>query len=427
MTEATKSKLRWWLWFGVALLAAASMWNYVLRIWSAGQPAGFSDLYSSWWATHELLLHGRNPYTPAVAHEIQATIYGAPVTPSADDPGAIAGGFAYPVYVVFWMSPTIWAGFATVRVLFAGILAGLSVASLRLYGAASDWQAGTRELVTAGLFLLGSFPVAQGIKLENLSLLAGFLIAAALFCMAKDRLVFAGVLFALATFKPQFVVLLIAWIGMWSLADWRARRRLVWSFVPSMVGILIASEMLLPGWMGSFLHIAVAYRHYTYGRSVLDVWFTRSGGAAAAVVLVFSILVLSWKSRASPPQSARFFLNSSFVLAGTLVMIPTLEPHAQVLLVPGLVWLVQYRGRIWRSGRVLRLLAASAWCLLGFEWAAAVSLAVLWWLNRGVAVTLKLLPVYSSPLLPLAVCLALGGVLMKPEGLAPEGPRLEPR
>ena len=97
------------LWLLLSVLSAASMAFYVANIWSANQPPGFSDLYAPWWAAHELFLHHRNPYSPAVAHEIQTVIYGAPVAPSPDDPSGLAGGFAYPPYATLLLWPTVYS------------------------------------------------------------------------------------------------------------------------------------------------------------------------------------------------------------------------------------------------------------------------------------------------------------------------------
>ena len=106
--DPTHTNSRRWLWLILSLLSAFSMGYYVTYIWSANQPAHFSDLYAQWWTAHELFLHGRQPYTLAIAREIQTMIYGAPVSATnTGDPSELSGGFAYPLYVVFLMWPTL--------------------------------------------------------------------------------------------------------------------------------------------------------------------------------------------------------------------------------------------------------------------------------------------------------------------------------
>jgi len=95
---------------------------YVAEIWSARQPPHFNDFYASWWGAHELLVHRRNPYSPAVAHEIQTAIYGAPVaSDSALDPTGIAGGFAYPPYAALLLWPLIYLSFPVAQAVFLSV------------------------------------------------------------------------------------------------------------------------------------------------------------------------------------------------------------------------------------------------------------------------------------------------------------------
>ena len=286
------------VWLLLSALSAASMTYYVTEIWSANQPPGFSDLYAPWWAAHELLLHGRNPYSPAVAHEIQTVIYGAPVTPSANDPSGLAGGFAYPPYAVLLLWPMIYLPFAAAQkvFLFAAVLATLLnltlwLRALRLRPTAVHW-------VMLALFVLGSFPALQALKLQNLSLLAAALIAISIFLLSSNRFVLAGIFLAASTFKPQFTVVLIPWLLVWTLADWRARRPLAESFLGTMLLLGLVSEWLVPGWIPGFLHIVSAYRRYTYGHSLLDVWFAPTFGPIASVILVLAALAVGWRHRA---------------------------------------------------------------------------------------------------------------------------------
>jgi hypothetical protein len=393
------------------------MWYYVTSIWAAGQLPQFSDLYARWWGTHEVLLHGRNPYSPEVAHEIQTVIYGAPI-PSAypGDPAEISGGFAYPLYVVFLLAPTAWIPFSVVQEIFFWLCPILILASSWFWLYALGWRLRILELLTINLFTLGSYPALQAMKLQNLSALAACLVAAGLACIVANHFVFAGILLAAATFKPQFVVLLIPWLALWTIRDWQARRYLAWSFLGCIALLLLGSELLLRGWLEYFLKTVIAYRQYTYGHSVLDVWFTRRGGLLVAAAFILVVTILCWKYRSVPANSPAFVLFCSLILASTLTVIPTLEPHAQLLLFPGFIIILRYRNLIWEAGRAQRLLLVSVISLLGWEWIAAcgMTLAALrlpsstllrWWI----------IPLSTSPLLPIAVLLPLALLLKTKE------------
>lgn len=404
---------RRWLWLILSLLSAFSMGYYVTYIWSANQPAHFSDLYAQWWTAHELFLHGRQPYTLAIAREIQTMIYGAPVSATnTGDPSELSGGFAYPLYVVFLMWPTLHLSFSAAQAVFACLFAGLTLASLFLWLRTLDWQLPALELATLAFFTLGSFPVLQGIKLQNLSLLAAFLVAATLAALAADRLILAGMLLAAATIKPQFVVLLIPWLALWTIGDWKRRHSFGWSFLASMSFLILSSELLAPGWIPHFFAIIRAYQQYTYGHSLLDVWFTPKIGLFVGVVFILATFTLCWRYRPSPAKSTEFLLASSLLLAVTLVVIPTLAPHTQLLLLPGFLLLLRYGSSIRQSSRWGGLFLVAAWILPAWAWIAAVNLTLAAaWVPSGNLLQFWMLPLYTSPLIPLGVVLALGLLL----------------
>src|ERR1700728_2468522 len=101
----------------LALLLAGSMSFYVRHILIGhqqadaalhGTPRGnLSDLYPRWLGARELLLHHRDPYSPEVTREIQIGYYGRQLNPARLSDPKDQQGFAYPVYVVFLLAPTI--------------------------------------------------------------------------------------------------------------------------------------------------------------------------------------------------------------------------------------------------------------------------------------------------------------------------------
>ena len=397
------------LWLVLSILSAVSMSFYVTEIWSANQPPGFSDLYAPWWGAHELLLHHRNPYSPAVAHEIQTVIYGAPVAPSPDDPSGIAGGFAYPPYAALLLWSTVYASFATAQKVFLFLSVLLTLSSLAMWVRAFRMRLSPLHWVMVALFVLGSFPALQALKLQNLSLIAAAFIAITLSLLSRNKLVLGGILLAASTFKPQFTVALIPWLLLWVTADWRRRRSLALSFLCTMFALVAVSEWLVPGWIPSFLRVISAYRHYTYGHSLLDVWFAPTVGPVASAAVLLGALALCWPHRTQPADSPRFLLATSFVLAANVIVIPTLAPHAQLLLIPGVLCLLPAVNVLWASSSFARLLRAAAWMLLAWPWIAAFGLLLA--AVRLPATTLQRfwqVPLYTSPLLPLAVWLALG-------------------
>ncbi len=401
------------LWLLVSVCSAASMAWYVGAIWSLNQPPRFSDLYAPWWGTHEFLLHARNPYSPAIAHEIQKVIYGRSLSATPDDPLAIGGGFAYPLHTAFLLWPTVYLSFPAARLIVfcASLLAPLLSVECWLRSLQMKVRFGL--WLTLAFFVLGSFPCLEALKLQNLSLIAAALISFALFLLSIGRPVFAGVVLAFATFKPQLTITLVPWLILWTAADWRRRRSLAWSFMGTLAVLLAAAEALLPGWISGFLNEVRAYRRYTYGHSILDVWFTPTWGAVAAVVVLAAVAAVCWLCRSDPATSARFWLATSLVLAASVVVIPTLAPHAQLLLLPGFFCLLRCTPSPTVRRPWLRIFCETAvWTLLAWQWIAAVGLTLAG-LHYPAAVLHRFweVPLYTSPLVPVAVFLLLGSLV----------------
>src|SRR5208283_6059107 len=111
-----------------AALCTTGMWIYASRVLIPYQisdaaahdrPRGnLSDLYPRWLGARELLLHGRDPYSADVTREIQAGYYGRALDPSRPNDPHDEQGFAYPVYVVFFLAPTIRLPFLIVQKAF---------------------------------------------------------------------------------------------------------------------------------------------------------------------------------------------------------------------------------------------------------------------------------------------------------------------
>lgn len=400
------------LWLVLAIVSAGSMLYYVAEIWSYGQPPQFSDLYAPWWGAHELLLHRRNPYFPAVAHEIQTVIYGEPVNPTTDDPSGLAGGFAYPPHAALLLWPTVHMSFSAAQKLIFCVSVLVTLLSLVLWLRALNFRPPPLRWLTIALFVVGSFPAVQGLKLQNLSLIAAGFLAVTVFLLSADHLIPAGICLAASTFKPQFTVALIPWLMLWTFSDWRRRRSLARSFFLAMLFLILVSEWLMPASISSFLHVVLAYRHYTYGHSLLDVWLNPSFGPIASAILLLIVLALCWRDRSQSANSPRFVWVISLLLAVTVVVIPTLAPHAQLLLLPGFLSLLQNHASLLNSNSAVRLVVVAAWTLLAWPWIVTFGLlvATLW----HPIVKLRALwevPLYISPVLPLAVSLAVGFLL----------------
>lgn len=343
-----------WLWLLLSGVVATITWFYVHRIlnpWTdyirpreSSQIAEMGDMYSPWLGTRELLLGHRNPYSPEVSHEIQKAFYGHPIYQDYGKPGRLINEqrFAYPVYVVFLLAPVAHAEFPEVRRGAAIVLGVLTAVSLLLWLDFLQWRLPKLVLLAVIIFVLSSPQITQGLRLQQLALLAAFLLAAAAWSVQRDRLIAAGVLLALSTIKPQMTLLPIIFFLVWSSGDWQRRWKLPAAFSITLAALAGGGELVLPGWIGYFRAGAEAYQHYFQTFTSLPrLWLGDVPGKALGLAIVLALLALAYGMRKEPANSRRFTLLFSATLIGTILAFPLITEFNQVLLILPTMMLLQ--------------------------------------------------------------------------------------
>jgi hypothetical protein len=371
-----------------------------------------SDLYPRWLGARELLLHHRDPYSYEVTREIQIGYYGRAVDPSRPYDPTDWQGFAYPLYVVFLLAPTITLPFAVVQIGFRWLLIALTAASVPLWLRAFRWRTSAWTMATLVVLVLGSFQAIQGIKLQQLSLLVNGLIAVGVVLLVKDQLAAGGALLALATIKPQLALPLSAWLLFWAVNDWRSRKSFVWGFLGTLAALISAGEFVLPGWIGRFRQAIIAYRQYNNGaESALELLFTPFFGRVLAVAVLLGLAFVCWRSRRVPSRDPAFNWILALILAATIAIAPKEAPYNQVLLVAPVLLVVRCWLLLWARSSLSRALLVIASLILFWPWLAAlvITMAALFF-PAEVLQRAWTLPLYTSPAMPLGVLVVVGYV-----------------
>lgn len=400
--------------FALAVLASASTWFYVNRILRAQQiadaavhnrPRGnLSDLYPRWLGARELLRHGRNPYSVEITREIQQGYYGRPLDPARPDDPKDQQCFAYPVYVVFLLAPTMDLPFGSVQNGFRWFLIALAAGSVLLWLRVLRWRASHGTTLLLILLILGWWPMVQGIKLQQLSLLVAGLIAACGACLAGGWLLMGGGLLALATIKPQLAWPIVAWLLVWAASDWRSRRKFVYGFGLVMALLLAGAQLVLPGWLGMFIAAIRQYHQYTQNQSVLVWMFGAIVGHILEVGSVIACMACIWPTRKEPPTSPPFGQAFGLVLALTVVIVPMFAPYNQVLLVPAILALLRSSNTGEPTLPAVRLARAVGGLLLAWPWIATLGLSAAYLsLTPAVRQRVWTLPFYSNFMVPIFV------------------------
>jgi hypothetical protein len=324
------------LWFLLSLCVSAITWIYVHQIlipWAEandlqknGIKAQMWDLYPRWVGSRELLLHGRNPYGPEVTQEIQMAFYGPRHVVDEQR-------FAYPIYVVFLMAPTIHADFARVQFWAPFVLALFVVATVALSVDLLHWRLAWTTAASLILLTLSSPQIVQGLRHEQLAIVAACLLTGGAWCVNRGHLVTAGVLLACATIKPQMALLPLVWFILWAVGEWRTRWRLLAGFGVTMAALIGAGELLLPGWLGYFFDGMTAYRKYFPTTSLLRLLLGDTLGTVLAAVIVIWLLIFAWRNRTVAADSQQFSLVAAAFLMATVLTFPLFTPFNQAMLI----------------------------------------------------------------------------------------------
>lgn len=353
-----------WVWLAAGVVACAIGWSYMHRIllpWQqyfhveAGRmKAALGDLYSPWYGSRELLFHGKNPYGAEVTHGIQLAFYGHDVVPENSSAGRPVDEqrFAYPVYVVFLLRPVARLDFEQAQK-FAPIPLGLAVAaSVCFWLSVLHWRPGL-VYGSAVLLVLAQPQVAQGLRLRQIGFIVVFFLALGTWLVVRSSLLAGGAVLALATIKPQMVVLPIAWILIWSLGDIRQRWRLPAAFFGAIALLVGAGEWILPGWPRDFLAGLVAYRRYGPVTTLLQLVFGNMGGLIAGTLVVAGLLAWAWGQRKCAAESLKFTEVLSAVLLGSSLALPLMSPFNQALLILPILQLMKSWAILPRIVRVI--------------------------------------------------------------------------
>jgi Glycosyltransferase family 87 len=397
-----------------AVLGAACVWLYAQRVLinyqiadaaAHDRPRGnLSDLYPSWLGARELLLHGRDPYSFAVTREIQQGYYGRPLDPVQPGDPRDQQRFAYPVYVVFCLAPTIDLPFEIVRSGFFWLLFVLTAATLPLWLRVLRWPVPLWAQASLMILTVGSLSVMQGLELQQLTLLVAALIAIALALLASGRPVAGGIVLALTTIKPQLVFLLLLWLMIWTIADWRRRYLLAASFLLAMAVLFAASEWYLPHWIPRFVQAIREYRNYTDSASILDKLVSAPAGWVISLLAVLQTLHIARENRRVAADSPEFGGTAALGLAVTVVVMPNYHLYNQVLLLPALIVILRDRQRLWARNRVSRILLGLVAVFLGWQWCSSIVLAALSFiLPRAIVDRAWSVPLWTALPLPVAV------------------------
>src|SRR4051794_17004356 len=335
--------MKTWAWLLLGIAACAVSWTYMHRIllpWEhyvnveRGQVRQqMGDLYPRWVGTRELLLHGRSPYGEDVSNEIQMAFYGHAIKQTYDKPEfeiVDEQRFAYPVYVVFLLAPTVHMDFAVLQPWAPVALGAFIAISVWLWLKVLKWQPATVLTASLILFVLSSPQVAQGLRLRQFGLLVAFLLPLATWCSLRRYYFACGVILAISTVKPQMVLLPLLWFLIWSAGDWKKRWPVAAGLFSGVLVLVSAGELLVPGWIRYFIAGLEAYpKYFPLGaKSVVRLFLGNWVGGILSVLAVIVLLSFAWRRRRAEAGTPEFVQVLSLFFIATCLVLPPLAPYS---------------------------------------------------------------------------------------------------
>lgn len=336
------------------------------------------DFYPIWLTGRELLFHGKNPYTQEMTREIQTGLFGRPMDPRRPaDPPTDFRSFSYPLYVDLLVAPLLPVGFDTVRVVLGILLPLLTAASLIFWLRAFHLRVSLTTGAVAIILFLVSYPVLEGLYAQQAGLLVGAALALTAAMLARGRFWLAGMLLACASVKPQLIWLLALWLLLWAVSDWKRRKAFPLSFILCMGLLVLVSQLALPGWFVGWWRSLVGYSHYTLP-PLAQLVLGRFPGAALELILLMVAIAICWRSRQQPVGSLDFSLALSFVLAASVMFMPTGGAvYDQVILLPAILWLCFQRAEIVKAALPIRIVGLSVLIALCWQWFGACTVVLI--------------------------------------------------
>ncbi len=329
------------------------------------------DLYPYWLGTRELLASHRSPYSDEVARRTQTELFGRPIDPALRGDPKDQHRFSYPVFVIFFMAPLAMLPFHVVRMIGLIIWLGFAIIGFLLWTRLFAPQL-SKVWTIAGLLLsLTTYGTLEAIFAEQASVLVAALLAGMFFSLKKNHLKVAGILFALATLKPQLVLLLAFGLVCWTLGDWRNRNLFLRSALISFGVLLIASEVVLPGWIIQWWHTVHAYRGYTLP-PLAEYLLGPAIGRIISVFLVLGASLTSLRFRRAEVGSSEFLLTFSLILCVTLIVFPSADAvYDHVLLIPVALLILQSPRELFPAKLIIRIVGTTGYAAIAWPWIAA--------------------------------------------------------
>ena len=362
-----------------------------------------NDFYHIWLTSRECLLQRRDPYSPEITSKIQKGIFGRALSSgNPEDPSAEDRAFAYPAFVDFLGAFVAWLPFSVAGIILLFLLPILVGISVWLWSEALGWQVSQPVIMILALLTLSSYPELEALYALQPGIFEAFFLSAACAWLVRGKQIQSGCWLALAMIKPQVSLLLTVYLLLWSLTNWRERKKFAIGFLLMLAMLTLLPVLIWPRWIVGWLGAASKYA--VYSRPLLPIYAFGPVVGKAFIVLALIISVwFAWNSRSASANSLRFVLNVCFLLAITTTLLPRRGFYDQIILLPGIMLVIVHWRKFWRRNLVSKLILSLAMGALLWPWIAAPIVIAVHFIAPELILTVLVLPIRTATALPFVV------------------------
>ncbi len=308
-----------------------------------------------WAGTRFLMMKGWSPYSQQTTDEIQQMAYGRSARSGED-----RGYFVYPLYSSLIYAPfSLTDDYALANALWMTLLELSIVAIFVISLSLSQWRPSPLLLIFLLIFTALWYHTLRPILSSNASILSVLFIVLALLAIRSNLDALAGISLALASIKPQMVLILYIFILIWAVST--HRWTIIWSLLGFLVLFIAAGSLLVPNWIVDNVRQVIRFSELNFistPGAIIAYWLPGIGrqvGWALTGIMV-GVLLIEW--RHSLGKEFRWFYWTvllTLVINNLIGIYTTLENY--IVLYPAIILIFALLDKRWGSfGRGLIIL-----------------------------------------------------------------------
>ena len=339
--------------------------------------SGMNDFLPRWVGVRMFMVNGWSPYSEETTKETQTLAYGHLATEGEDQ-----GFFLYPFYCLLVFAPfALISDVSIARAIWMTFLEILIIALLFVSLSLCRWRPSKWILASLLLITLIWYHTVRPTLNGDAAIVSAFLIALGLLALRSELDALAGILLALASIKPQMVVILYILVLFWGISQKR------WPLLISLFGgvlfMTIAFSLLIPTWVAQNIRQLVAFINtemvVTPG-SIIAYWLPGIGKQLGYLItfIVIIVLIVEWRSVSG--KDFRWFLWTAFL---TIVLTNLSGIHTSldnyIAFLPAIILIISILdirwgavGR-WLSVVFILIMVVGIWGLVLFQVERAIS------------------------------------------------------